>query len=206
MFSSSQPPIHIIRTGKGAEGVQGEPTLQVSTTSIYFWIYNDKGTGAHMDVSIYRPTPTDSSYSILGDYAQGNYYSPSGTSLIVRAINDDPQFPLLKSPIDYSEVWNDKGSGGHHDGSIWFPVPPDGYISIGFVAQAGYDKPSIPSYACVRRDLCVDAEPGQLIWNDRHSGAHMDVSLYQIIGVTSAFVAQGNYNPYTGPCHRLSGM
>src|SRR5918996_3726370 len=108
MLTLSQPPIHIIKTGKGAEGVQGEPTLQVSTTSIYAWIYNDKGSGAHMDVSIYRPTPSDPSYSILGDYAQGNYYSPSGTSLIVRAINDDPQFPLLKQPVDYSQVWNDK--------------------------------------------------------------------------------------------------
>lgn len=204
MFTPGQPPIHVIRTGK--EGAQGEPTLQVSVTSIYSWIYDDRGSGANMDVTIYRPTPSDPTYKILGDYAQGNYSAPSGSSLIVRAINDDPNFPLLKQPVDYSEVWNDKGSGGHHDGSIWFPVPPDGYLSIGFVCQAGYSKPSVQNYACVRRDLCIDSSPGQLIWNDRSSGAHMDVSLYQLIGVTGVFLAQGNYNPYTGPCHKLSGM
>ena len=204
MLTLGQPPIHTIRAGK--EGAQGEPTLQVSVTSLYSWIYDDRGSGASMDVSIYRPTPSDPTYKILGDYAQGNYYSPSGSSLIVRAINDDPQFPLLKQPVDYSEVWNDKGSGGNHDGSIWFPVPPDGYLSIGFVCQSGYSKPSVANYACVRRDLCVDSSPGQLIWNDRNSGAHMDVSLYQLIGVTGVFLAQGNYSPYTGPCHKLSGM
>jgi hypothetical protein len=159
-----------------------------------------------MDVTIYRPTPTDTSYSIIGDYAQGNYSAPTGSSLIVRAINDDPNFPLLKEPIDYREVWNDKGSGGTYDGSIWYPVAPDGYLSIGYVCQGGYTKPIIPSYRCVRKDLCIDASPGQLIWNDRNSGASRDVSLYQIIGVMGAFLAQANYNPYTGPCHKLSGM
>jgi len=207
----SEPPIQIIRTGKaaaqapGAQVIQGEPTLFVSTTSVYTWLYNDSGSGASMDVTLYRPAPTDISYSILGDYAQGNYSNPTGTSLIVKAINDDPNFPLIKLPIDYSEVWDDKGSGGNHDGSVWFPVPPDGYISIGFVGQTGYSKPSLQNYACLRRDLCVDAAPGQLIWNDRNSGAHGDISIYQIVGVPGSFVAQSNYNPYIGPCHKLAG-
>ena len=203
----SDPPLHVIRTGKAAQAgqvAQGEPTLFVSTTSIYTWLYNDSGSGASMDVSIYRPTPSDGTYKIIGDYAQGNYNPPVGTSLIVKAINDDPNFPLIKPPVDYTEVWNDKGSGGNHDGSIWFPVPPDGYISIGFVCQTGYNKPSISNYACLRKDLCVDASPGQLIWNDRSSGASKDVSLYQIVGVSSSFLAQGNYNPYVGPCHKLA--
>lgn len=203
----SEPPIHIIRPGKGAQAgqaVQGEPTLFVSTTSVYIWIYNDRGSGADMDVTIYRPTPSDPSYYILGDYAQGNYNPPAATSLIVKAINDDPKFPLIKAPAGYQQVWNDKGSGGDHDGSIWFPVPPDGYFSIGFVGQTGYSTPSIPNYACLRKDLCVDASPGQLIWHDKSSGAHGDVSIYQIIGVPGSFVAQGNYQPYVGPCHKLA--
>ena len=207
MSSLSQPPIHVIRVGqRKQEGqvIEAEPYLAVNVTSQYTWLYNDRGTGATMDVSLYRPTPSDNTWSIIGDYAQDNYYNPAGTSYIVKAINDDPNFPLLKPPIDYSEIWDDKGSGGTHDGSVWFPVPPDGYISIGFVGQTGYSKPSIPGYACVRKDYCIDASPGQLIWNDRQSGANKDVSLYQIVGVKGAFVAQGNYNPYVGPCHKLN--
>ncbi len=206
MLSVSQPPIHIIRPGKAAEGdpvVQGEPYLQVSTTSLYSWLYNDRGTGANMDVSIYRPTPLDTTFSIIGDYAQNNYYDPAGTSYIVKAINDDPGNPLIKPAIDFSQIWNDKGSGGTHDGSVWFAVPPDGYFSIGFVGQTGYNKPVIPSYACLRKDLCVDTTPGQLIWNDKGSGANQDVAIYQIVGLPGSFVAQGNYNPYVGPCRKL---
>jgi Vacuolar protein sorting-associated protein 62 len=199
-------PIQVIRaSGKTGESAKGEPTLIVSTTSNYGWLYNDQGSGAHMDVSIYRPQPSDSSYSILGDYAQGNYSGPTGNSLIVKAVNDDPANPLLKYPMGYAQVWNDHGSGGHNDGSIWFPVAPDGYRAIGFVCVGGYDPPILANYACLRRDLTVDAQAGSLIWNDQGSGAHMDVSLYQNPSVASTFVAQGNYNPYTGACYKLSG-
>jgi VPS62-like protein len=188
------------KTGKEAKG---EPTLLVSNTSNYGWIYDDRGSGSDMDGSFYRPYPTDASFCILGDYAQGNYNSPIGTSVIVKAINDDPKSPLLKAPNDYSQIWNDQGSGGDYDGSIWYPKAPDGYLAIGFVASSGYDKPSIPSYMCVRRDLVVDAQPGSLIWNDQGSGADEDVAVYQIVGASGLFVAQGNYDPYKGPCYKL---
>src|SRR5262245_35032952 len=201
MPAQATAPMHIIRLG-----VQGEPTLLISTTSLYDWVYSDKGSGADMDVTIWRPHPGDASYSIIGDYAQGNYGAPTGSALIVKAINDDPQNPLLQPPQCYNQVWTDKGSGGDHDGSIWFPVPPDGYFSIGFVGQSGYDKPSLLNYACLRRDLVEQADVGALIWNDKGSGADQDVSLYQIVGVANAFVAQGNYNPYSGNAYRLKGM
>jgi Vacuolar protein sorting-associated protein 62 len=198
------PPTHVIRTGKKGESAKGEPTLIVSNTSYYTWLYDDRGSGATMDVTIWRPIPSDNSFYIIGDYAQGNYSAPVGSSFIVEAINDDPKAPLLKEPVDYNEVWNDHGSRGNHDGSIWYPVPPNGYITIGFVGQTGYTKPYIPNYRCVRRDLTTPAQAGALIWDDKKSGANMDVSLYQILGVPSAFVAQGSYGPYTGPCNKLA--
>ncbi len=202
--TQSAPPINIIRaSGRTGKIAKGEPTLYVSTTSNYAWLYNDQGSGANMDVTLWRPTPTDNTYAIIGDYAQGNYSNPVGTSLIVKAINDDPNNPILQPPIDYREMWNDHGSGGDNDGSIWFPVPPDGYNTIGFVCQGGYDKPSIPNYVCVRRDFTTETQVGALIWNDQGSGANMDVSLYQIVGVPNAFVAQSNYDPYSGNCYKL---
>jgi hypothetical protein len=193
-------PLIVIRTGAA-----GQPTLQVSNTSNYVWLYNDSGSGAHMDVTLYRPAPTDTSFFIIGDYAQGNYSAPVGASLTVRAINDDPNNPLLMPPITFQQVWNDGGSGGHNDGSVWFAVPPDGYISIGFLGQAGYDMPNVPSYRCVRRDLAVQTEVGSLIWSDQGSGAHDDVSLYTIVGVPNAFVAQANYQPFSGSVFKLKG-
>ena len=206
------PPDYTLRapqTGKMAsanpDAPKGEPTLLVSTTSNYVWIYSDKGSGAHMDVTIYKPNPTDSSWMILGHYAQGNYSSPTGNSVIVKAINDDPGSPLLKNPTDFNEVWNDHGSGGDNDGSIWYPVPPDGYRSLGFVCQGGYNKPSISNYACVRKDMTAETPVGAQIWNDSGSGAHMDVTVFQVTAVSGIFVAQGNYDPFSGTCFKLAG-
>lgn len=184
---------------------KGRPTLLVSTTSQYAWIYADNGTGAHMDVSIYRACPIDTSFFIVGDYAQGNYNAPAGTSMTVKAVNDDPKNPLLKAPNGYTQVWNDHGSGGKFDGSIWHPIAPDGYVALGDVCVNGYNMPVIPNYMCIRKDLVSESTAGKLIWNDSGSGAHMDVSLYQLTGVAGCFVAQGNYNPYSGTCYKLIG-
>lgn len=202
---STQAPIAIIRPKSKSASFKGEPTLLVSTTSNYSWIYSDKGSGASMDVTIWRPSPSTIGYFVVGDYAQGNYNDPTGSSLIVTAVNDDPNNPLLKAPVGYSQIWNDHGSGGTYDGSIWRPVAPDGYLALGDVASSGYNSPNIPNYMCIRKDLVEDGTVGPLIWNDQSSGASMDVSLYQLIGVGGAFVAQGNYNPYSGPCYKIAG-
>lgn len=159
-----------------------------------------------MDVSIWRPEPGDATWFILGDYAQGNHGAPIGTSTIVRAVNDDPANPLIKAPTSFTQVWNDRKSGGDYDGSVWFPVPPDGYLSLGFVGQLGFDPPTISNYACLRRDLVERADAGPLIWWDKDSGASLNVSLYQILGLSAAFVAQGNYEPFAGNAYKLKGQ
>lgn len=181
----------------------GEPTLLTSTTSNYDWIWSDAGSGADDDCTIFRPSPTVEGWYIVGDYAQGNYSGPTGTSMIVQAVNDDPLNPLLKAPSQYVQVWNDKHSHGDHDGSIWRPVAPDGYLALGCVVNGGYDQPNIPNYMCIRKDLVTDSGAGNLIWSDKGSGAHEDVSVYQLSEVGGAFVAQGNYEPYVGPAYKL---
>lgn len=179
------------------------PILLVSTSSTYNLLYNDEGTSSDMDVSIYRATPP-AGYFIIGDYAQGDYNPPNGVSEVVMAVNDDPMNPLLKSPLRYVQVWNDNGSGGDRDGSIWYPVPPSGYVSLGFVAQNGYNPPLISNYRCVREDLVHRVSVGALIWNDVGSGSDLDVSVYAEQNASDCFVAQGNYNPYTGVVYALN--
>jgi len=204
----SLAPEFVIRVGKkgsrATAQAQGEPALVVGTTSIYDWVYDDKGSGADNDVTVWRPHPSDSNYYIIGDYAQGNYGAPTGTAYVVKAVNDDPNNPLLKAPKTYNQIWTDRGSGGDSDGSIWYPVPEDNYVAIGFVAQLGYDMPS-PKYACLRKDLVELTDVGALIWKDKGSGAHDDVAFYKIVGVPNAFVAQANYDPYSGNAYKIKG-
>ncbi|MES2069888.1 MAG: Vps62-related protein [Pseudomonadota bacterium] len=185
--------------------LKGQPYLKVSTTSRYTWVYDDSGTGSDMDLTVFRPTPDSEQTFIIGDCAQSSG-TAQGFSLTVQAINDSSDYPLLKAPIGYAQVWNDHGSGGRHDGSIWLPMAPDGYIAIGAVASDGYTTPNIPSYRCLRRDLLVEAQPGALIWNDRGSGAHDDVALYSIMGLNNAFLAQANYSALTGTYYTIRNI
>lgn len=207
MSYAALAPLKVIRPyGKKTEkDSQGEPTLLVNVTNNYNWVYNDQGTGSHMDVTIFRPSPTDPSYFILGDYAQGNYAAPYGTSMIVKTVNDNPNYPLLAPPVGYSEVWNDHGTGGDNDGSFWHPTAPDGYVAIGCVCNAGYDPPAIGNLMCVRRDLVETAQQGPLIWNDSGSGGDDDVALYGIAEVPGVFMAQSSYEPLTTPLWSLKG-
>lgn len=172
----------------------GQPTLFVSVTGSYQLIYDDSGTGAKSDVQIYSPTPSDSTFFILGHMAQNYHGAPNNHSVIVKASNDDGN-PILKAPTGWTQVWNDHGSGGKNDGSIWIAQAPDGYIAIGAVAVAGYDAPNLSNYRCVRYDYAVSAAAGDQIWTDQGSGAKMDVSLFKIQGIDGLFQCQGSYVP-----------
>jgi hypothetical protein len=178
------------------------PSLVVLNTSNYDFIYWDKGSGATLNGTIFRPQPAPG-YFIIGDYAQGNYSAAAGTSITVMAVNDDPARPLLMPPTGFNQLWTDVKSGGDMDGSVWYPVAPDGYIALGFVGQSGYLEPIIPSYRCVRQDLVQQSPVTNLIWSDQESGATMDVALYGIQGLPGAFVAQGNYAPFVGVAYSL---
>ncbi len=181
--------------------MSGTPTLIISSTHDYTLEYNDKGSGADLDGSFYRPQAPNGWYTV-GGYAQANYYAPVGPSLIVQVDNDDPDNPILAAPVDYKLIWADHGSGANMDGAVWFPVPPSGYETLGFVTQHGYDKPVISQMRCIRRDFVVPAQIGNLIWWDKGSGPDDDVATYQILdgngNPTNCYFAQDNYHSPSG--------
>jgi hypothetical protein len=177
------------------------PVIEFSTTQQYSPIWNDKGSGAHMDGAFYRPLPQEGFY-ILGDYGQGNYNLPSEPVLTIRVKEDDPEHPALKEPLDWQfvSIWKDKGSGAHEDGSVWAPVAPFGYVVCGHVFQKGYDMPTpatspgLDKYRCLRYDLATQVALGGLIWNDKGSGADKDVAVYRVPSLNVVF-AVPTYDP-----------
>ncbi|WP_158559279.1 Vps62-related protein [Deminuibacter soli] len=197
-----------VKTGSTQQNVvlyaNGHPTLLATYTSRYTWIYSDLGSGADMDVTIYRPV-APAGYYIVGDYAQGNFTAPVNNSLIVSVVNQDPAYPVIAAPASWQQVWNDADSGGDYDGAIWRAVAPTGYASLGCVGTLGYDPPVIKNYACIRQDLIANGSVGNLIWSDSGSDATEDISLYLLNNVQGAFAAQANYDPYRGPAFQLAG-
>ena len=171
-------------------------------------LYSDKGSGAHMDGSFWRAIPPTGFY-LLGDYAESGYNAPTGTMVVVRD-GGGGGTAAVAPPTGFTQIYNDAGSGAPEDGAIWMPIAPTGYVALGAVATRGYDAPPTNLFRCVRFDLVTAGAIGGLIWNDKGSGAHEDVSVYSIVPptgssviATGTFYAQNNYNPPSGTVYCL---
>lgn len=81
--------------------------------------------------------------------------------------------------------WNDKGSGGSHDGAFWQPKPPSGFYALGGLGAQGYDDQNGRNWAlCVKESVAGNgalAPPKdyQRIWIDNGSGADRDGSCWR---------------------------
>ncbi|MCP3097858.1 Vps62-related protein [Myxococcus sp. K15C18031901] len=161
-----------------ADGAMLRPprALEVKPTSRFSWIYDDHGTGATNDVSVWRPDLSQSpGFFSLGDVAMPNRGQAPVTTFLVRGEGD-----LLARPTDYLRTWRDTGSGGTHDVSFWEPVAPSGYTCLGHVAVLGYSKPSTDLIRCVRSEYVLPANPAW-VWDDSGSGANDDIGVWQAV-------------------------
>ncbi|XP_071814564.1 uncharacterized protein [Apostichopus japonicus] len=141
--------------------------------SLYIRIYDDRYTGSNRDVSIWRPQSLQYGYYPLGDVAVASHQQPTTSSILVRDYSGD----ALRAPSGFTEVWNDRGSGGTFDVRILRMDPPVGYVCLGHVAVIGYNNlPDRNVYRCVKSDY-VTLGRYELIWKDVGSGADRDVSL-----------------------------
>ncbi|MCC7411682.1 MAG: Vps62-related protein [Gammaproteobacteria bacterium] len=149
--------------------------------------WEDRGSGGEGDVALYQPA-VPPGYFAIGGYAQRGYAAPDGC---VKAIM--PATPatahLLAPPLEWRQVWADKGSGALKDGSIWMAVPPaPEFVCLGTVGQSGYGAPVVPDYRCVHRCLTEQVAAAAPIWTDAGTGAKAQVSLYRL-HKSNSFVA-----------------
>lgn len=96
------------------------------------------------------------------------------------ASNGPPAMPCE----GFIRLWCSRGAesavdGGYRPVSIWRPRPPPGYVSLGDVAQTGYEPPRTP-VACYRAADPALAAPlaFQLLWREAGSGATEPVTLW----------------------------
>ncbi|NTX01026.1 Vps62-related protein [Myxococcus sp. CA040A] len=148
--------------------------LSVQAETHFDWVYDDHNTGAHDNISVWRPRLDrfPGHYS-LGDVAMPSHGSPPRMTFVVSGEGD-----VLAPPIDYDLVWDDKHTRGSHDASFWHPRPAPGYTCLGSVATLGYDKPSTQLIRCVRSEYVLPASPAWL-WDDRGSSAYRDGTVFQ---------------------------
>jgi hypothetical protein len=173
--------------------------LFVKPASRFVWLYDDDGTGADDDVSIWRADLSDHpGYYSLGDVAMPSHSDFPRATFVVKGEGD-----VLAPPAQYVLTWTDKGSGGDHDVSVWRPVPPAGYTCLGHVAVSGYAMPSPDAIRCVKSAYVLSGAPAK-IWDDSGSGADDNVGIWETTphdyrGLpTSTFVARGSFDDNGG--------
>ncbi|KAK1920226.1 hypothetical protein P3342_002522 [Pyrenophora teres f. teres] len=78
-------------------------------------------------------------------------------------------------------VWDDHKSKGDHDGAIWRPKAPDGYVALGDICINSYSTPPTNLMWCVRSDLVMDSdfEPAS-VWDDKGSGATLYSTIWAV--------------------------
>ena len=169
--------------------------LATMKTSDLVMVTNNKGSGARVNMTIYRPKTLDEGWYWIGDLVETSYNAPTQQVMLVHA-NDSS---ALAAPVDWKYVYSDYGSGADLDTSVWIPVPPTGYVALGCVAVQGYKKPVLPGFRCVNKSYCVDGTEGSMIWNDKGSHGRYDIALWSVTPADASsldaltFWARGDY-------------
>lgn len=127
-------------------------------------------------VSFWRPIPP-AGYVAVGDVAalgleppvqpvlcfrddaalgQGRSTNPSGTATEQQsqAQGQGGQGPATAHPAEYSLIWRFNGS---RPVSMWWPVAPAGYVSMGALVLGQPQAPILDDCVCIREDLTAPA-------------------------------------------------
>ncbi|MBN1404855.1 MAG: Vps62-related protein [Opitutales bacterium] len=155
--------------------------LKAILTSEFELIWNDRGSGASKDGAFWKPKSTFDTLPI-GSMAMSGYGDPDNKYAALCIGPDGRDSKALAHPMKFDLIWADHGSGADRDGSCWRPIPPNGYVSMGDLFMNGYNGPNLDSVWCVRQDLVEPTSIGELIWNDKGSGADKDFAAWEIDG------------------------
>lgn len=168
--------------------------LLIDFTTEYRSIWDTYGSDS-VQASFWRPTPAPDvlpGYFPLGDVAvlgRQNIDDRKIVAVVCEATTqgtDPDKGKALAAPVDYELIWNDLGSGATKSGSIWRPIPPEGYVALGSVCSSHYEKPSRNAVRCVRADLVSASAACVPIWNDKGSGAVKSVSTWSAVPPAAA--------------------
>lgn len=152
-----------------------EQPIAVVSTDSWSWVFDDAGSGAASDLSIWSPD-IPVGFTSLGDAAVAGYDPP-----VVGSMAVDPMSDGVMAPIGYEEMWNTVGSGANNDVALWNPIPEPGYVCLGNVASATPGvPPDLDATVCIHGDavLVVDR---QKVWDDTLSGAAWDAGLWSCV-------------------------
>ena len=137
------------------------------------------------------------------------YDDPNGTVTTLAVDNDDPKQPLLKHPESYTIIgvinrWGVADSPvDSYYLTVWAPVAPHGYVSLGMVATMSSElksqkPPSLNAVMCLRQDMAIQVEGDKLIklWKNYYWWPFEETNyVYQVPGTNVMAAAKGSECP-----------
>jgi len=131
-----------------------------SHSTRFFRVWWNRGSKDSAQFSFWRPLCSPG-YRPVGDCACPGYHPPL-KAVVLQDVGDG----CVASPVRYDLVWQTSKSGvlsNRVDLTIWKPVPPPGYVALGFIARPISRPPSTDLIFCVHKSLCeplsVSARP-----------------------------------------------
>ncbi|MFG2914237.1 RICIN domain-containing protein [Kitasatospora sp. NPDC048298] len=158
--------------------------LEIAFTTSFRLGFDTKGKRTRRSSAFYHPLPPEG-FQALGSVGLPSLTDANGVvaaPCVRQAAGTGGS--LLARPVDYTWVWDDTKTGGQTDGTCWRPVPPPGYRALGNVFVNSYDKPSLDDVVCVKEELTIPVEAGDLLWDDGGGGGKYDFSAWRIAAPT----------------------
>lgn len=131
------------------------------------YIWDDAGTDADKDFRTSR-AKKDGDWYPIGDCGNDTCSKPQ---YLIRSVYG-------KHPVGFEKVWDDKGSGGWKDYSLWKPIAPVGYKCVGHVGNSHHNnEPEKESIMCVPSCAVEKGSSKGSVWTDSGSGANQDAHI-----------------------------
>lgn len=192
MFCGFEFIIAFTDAGEGfATGVIDLGGLQVRQISTFnkVWATHEGGPN-NVGATFFEPSVPEGFHS-LGFYSQPNNKPLFGWTLAAK--NDDDSIEALKSPVDYTLVWNSESLKIKKDGNgyFWLPTPPEGYKATGIVVTTSPEKPALDKIRCVRSDFTDQCEIDTWIWGPNKTNEADGFNAYSVRPTNRGVQAMG---------------
>ncbi|KAL5980777.1 hypothetical protein ACLOJK_028687 [Asimina triloba] len=164
----------------------GELELSQVSTFNKVWATHEGGP-KNLGATFFQPS-IPAGFSMLGCYCQSNNQALFGWVLAGKDSGN-----ALAKPVDYKLVWSSESAKIKQDGYgyIWLPVPPQGYVPVGYMVTSSSNKPSLDQIRCVRSDLTDACENEMLVLSS--SGVNVYGSRPSTRGNQALGVAVGTF-------------
>jgi hypothetical protein len=160
------------------------PLLRPLETSNAEWlpVWDDKGTLATMDISVWRPK-VERSFVRFGDQIVRGHAPPTNLGVVAK---DHPAFVRPRSFVLATKFYR-----GARKCYVWRPIPPnEEYVSLGYViTPTKEEQPQLDCLRCVHKEALIPLGVLKQMWIEHHNGMMSTLTL----GVTTLLTISKDY-------------